>query len=119
MKCHRPHSRPAKCEESTCDAAVELAVLCEDKELHGKERPTAPTIQRSVQRGDNARAPTQLAAPVHAAASPSRRSRRASSMCAWAVADTAHEGLHSNAGCLVGFLYTVSGPKDVRSSDVR
>ena len=35
------------CKESTCDAAVELAVLCEDKELHGKERPTAPTIQRS------------------------------------------------------------------------
>ena len=41
------HSVVQGVDNSTCDAAVELAVLCEDKELHGKERPTAPTIQRS------------------------------------------------------------------------
>ena len=33
--------------------------------------------------------------------------------------DTAHEGLHSNAGCSVGFLYTVSGPSCVWRIPIR
>ena len=76
----------------------------EDKELRGEERESNGG-HKSTQRGDDARAPTMLAASTHAAASPSRRSRCAGSAIHH---QRGTEGVHPVPGRKGAFTWTAS-----------